>query len=231
MCLYSGGRVAGEVTLVSIDIYAQLVAADGTFDNDFVEDFLGRLSDLFEAAPEGRALDADGGLVGWSFVLMRCAVSACQVGPATMREREFYETVFELFPYGVRAERRDAPGIVRELSAFLDYLHREYGLDNARACKAVLDDNAVEDLGERLADVTRYSPAKYLAMYGPNPDHNLAMSWLWRRHDDDESRTVARRRLATQMKHQDKQENKAATRRKLRREHHKRRRKRRRKRK
>lgn len=152
------------------DIYQQLVGDDGTHDVALLNAYLDWLHRTFTDSPEGQAMADYGGIFGWAYILMRGVVLTCRVNPANIQPEHFYELVFKLFPQKVRVTADHAPHIVRELSAFLTFLHREFGLNNALACRDILDESATDDLRARMADVRRYSPAKYLAMMKSDDD-------------------------------------------------------------
>ncbi len=56
-------------------------------------------------------------------------------------------------PRKVSVEASKAEEIVIELRAFWRFLHREFGLENAAECLAVLDDDAIAKLRQKLSEL------------------------------------------------------------------------------
>lgn len=150
---------------LTFDIRGNLRRADGSFDLELVDKYLVELVELFMASSEGApVVRGEAEYAAWSFTAMRYGVTLHAVSPVTMQPEHFYSVLFETFPEEVVAQPQEAGNIVREMAAFMEFLHREYALENAEACRQVLDARAAEELHQRMDESERYSSGKFVAM-------------------------------------------------------------------
>ena len=138
----------------------------GESDQDKVEDYVDELLSQFAASPEAKPLlESEAGL-GWAGMMLDYSLNHLGVPPARMSLADFNEVLFDLFPRKVSTEAENAPAIVEELKAFWQFLHRQFGLDNARRIESSLNPAAAERLRKKLADPANYGMAKSMFMLG-----------------------------------------------------------------
>src|SRR6266568_3668035 len=128
---------------MSFNIHQKITDADGFPIEKVARKYQEQLIDLFVQSPEAQAVPDEGyELGGWANIFMDFGMDYLGTTPAKMSPREVQEILFDLFPRKLSSDPENAPGIIRELRAFWEFLQREFRLANAAACLKVLDDNA-----------------------------------------------------------------------------------------
>jgi hypothetical protein len=125
-----------------------------------------QLLQLFEESPEFQALLDEGIEPGWTGMLLDFGLDYLGVTPPQMTSASVREILFELFPRKVTADANEAPGVIRELHAFWEFLQREFHLQNASAILKVLDDSAARRLKEEMNNPANFGMAKSMMMMG-----------------------------------------------------------------
>jgi hypothetical protein len=125
-----------------------------------------QLLQLFEESPEFQALLDEGIEPGWTSMLLDFGVDYLGVTPPQMTPASVREILFEIFPRKVTADANEAPGVIRELHAFWEFLQREFHLQNAPAILKVLNDSAVRRLKEGMNNPANFGIAKSMMMMG-----------------------------------------------------------------
>ena len=120
----------------------------------------------FEESPEFQALLDEGIEPGWTSMLLDFGIDYLAVTPPQMTPASLREILFELFPRKVTADAEEAPGVIRELHAFWEFLQREFHLENASAILKVLNDSAARRLKEEMNNPANFGMAKSLMMMG-----------------------------------------------------------------
>ena len=116
------------------------------------------LLDAFFTSPEGQALadeQMEHGQLLHHYALSYRGETLRTLGPDDVRY-----VLTELYPRKVQADPEEADDIVTELRALFRFLEREYGAENAAACRAALTDELRDELAEGLADPSRFGVAK-----------------------------------------------------------------------
>lgn len=121
---------------------------------------------LFEESPEAQTLRDEDIEPGWASMMIDFGLNYLAVTPAQMTADGLREILFDIFPRKVSAEADEAPGVIRELQAFWQFMQREFHLENAAACLKVLDDKAVRQLKRELSDPANFGIAKSFIMMG-----------------------------------------------------------------
>ena len=103
---------------------------------------------------------------GYVAIFLDYAFSYIGVPVPEMSEHDFNEILFGLFPRKVSTEPESATAIVAELRAFFTFLHREYGLANAKRFVTLLSSDAERRLRDALSDPSNYGMAKSIFMHG-----------------------------------------------------------------
>src|SRR5579871_2319312 len=148
------------------DIHQQLKDDQGKRDERRYGEYLDTLLQTFAESPEGRACCESHGRLAYVYPFLDYyfghignRLSAISVG-------DVHEVVFELFPRKLSTDPESAPEIVMELRAFWAFLGREFQMPQAAAIQALLDDAAILDLKNLLADPSTYGTAKSFVMMG-----------------------------------------------------------------
>jgi hypothetical protein len=84
------------------------------------------------------------------------------------------EVLFTYLPRKVMVDASDARAIVEECRAFFGFVAREFSHRPARACLRLLDDEAVDDLEEALADDDSFGMAKSFVMAGSEAGFDMS---------------------------------------------------------
>jgi hypothetical protein len=148
------------------DIHQQVYDEDGKHDEGKVGDYIDGLMQEFAASPEGKGLLDAGKDLGWVGMMMEYGLSHVGVTPAEMSLPDFNEIVFELFPRKVSTEAESAAEIIEQLTAFWQFVQRQYGLANAGKILQTLGPSATDRLYKLLADPSNYGMAKSFFMQG-----------------------------------------------------------------
>ena len=125
-----------------------------------------QLLHLFEESPEFQALLDEGIDPGWTSMFLDFGIDYLGVTPPQMTPASLREILFELIPRKVTADAEEAPGVIRELHAFWEFLQREFHLENASAILKVLNDSAARRLKEEMNNPANFGMAKSLMMMG-----------------------------------------------------------------
>lgn len=147
------------------DLVAELAAlreAGPDMDHEERADLEAELTRRFLASPEAEGL-AD--MEACSFV-MDLAATHHDETIATLQPSGLRTLLFQTVPAKVSVRAADAGEIIAECRAFYAFLKREFGLAQADACLALLDDKAVAKLEAGLSDESNFSPAKAFVMAG-----------------------------------------------------------------
>ncbi len=136
--------------------------ADEAFD-----DFQHALIDRFLDSPEGEGLlDADSGAGFWSAQLLDYGYRYLGVTVARMSAADVREVVTELFPRKISLEEpEDADDAIPELTAFWEYLGREFKLRRAGAVIKFLRKVAPR-FRDMMFDPANFGMAKSIVMQG-----------------------------------------------------------------
>jgi hypothetical protein len=148
------------------DIHQSVWNRSGELDERKLGKFIDGLMREFAASPEAKPLLDSGADVGYAGMMLEYSLNYLGVTPDRMSLPDFNEVVFDLFPRKVSTEPESARETIEELRAFWQFVHRQYGLDNAAKILATLDDKAVTLLHEKLADPSNYGMAKSFVMQG-----------------------------------------------------------------
>lgn len=138
----------------------------GEWDQEKVEKYVDGLMEQFAASPEAKPLLESGVGVGWAATMLEFSLDHLGVPPSRMSLADFNEVLFDLFPRKLSTEAENASAIVDELKAFWRFVHRQFGLDNARRIESSLNAAAAERLRKKLADPANYGMAKSFFMLG-----------------------------------------------------------------
>src|SRR5437588_757409 len=125
-----------------------------------------QLLQLFEESPEFQALLDEGIEPGWTSMLLDFGIDYLGITPPQMTPASVREILFELFPRKVTADANEAPGVIRELHAFWEFLQREFDLQNASAILKVLNASAARRLKEEMNNPANFGMAKSMMMMG-----------------------------------------------------------------
>lgn len=140
---------------------------EGELDEETADVYERELTRLFMESPEGRALEAEGVELGSIASVIHYGLRYEDVPIADMTAEQFDIVLFEVIPRKVMVQPDEAGEIVREARAFWAYLGREYGLEHAAACAAVVTgDQAVTRLQRALTNPRSWGMAKSLMMEG-----------------------------------------------------------------
>lgn len=147
------------------DVIAALLelSEDGrVFDAKKREPLENELVRRFAASPEGQGLTEV-----WSCrSVMDLAANHLNATIATLSPSELREIVFDIIPRKVSIDASEARSIIEENRAFLAFLKREHGLEQADACLRVLGADAVKKLEAALSDPSKFGMAKSFVMQG-----------------------------------------------------------------
>lgn len=149
------------------DIHQQIENDCGDRDEERYADYSDGLVEAFAESAEGRAHAAAAGEVGgWAHLFLDYYFGYIGGDFPDITVRDAQEICFDLFPRKVSTEPESAAEIMTELRAFWAFLGREFRLPQADAMQALLDDDAVLKLKNRLADPGNYGMAKSFVMMG-----------------------------------------------------------------
>jgi hypothetical protein len=123
----------------------------------------------FAASPEAKALTD----VQSCHLVMDFAADYFGVTIATLAPAELREIVFDIIPRKVAIDASAASSIVEETRALYAFLEREFGLEQAGACRRVLGGDAVKKLEAALSDQSKFGMAKSLFMGGREAGFDL----------------------------------------------------------
>lgn len=134
-------------------------ASDGEPDWDEHAALTSSLVKNYETSPERPTNETT---FGAASLIMEFAFNYCGCTIATMTPLELEEIVFSIIPRKVMIQPSDAADVIADSRAFLGFLQRAYGLQNASECLKVLDDTAIERLANALDDSSLFGMGKSL---------------------------------------------------------------------
>jgi hypothetical protein len=155
------------------DIHQAIHDQYGESDEVHAQNYIEGLMTEFAQSSEAQSILETYGDIGWPAMMMEYAINHIGCTPPEMTLRDFNEVLFELFPRKVSVEADQAGPIITELRAFWSFVARQYGLDNAQAILAALDDHAVSRLQKKLADPANFGMAKSFFMLGSNAGFDM----------------------------------------------------------
>lgn len=142
-------------------------------DEQLVQQYIGGLMEEFAAAPEAQPILQEYGDISWAGMMMEYAFNYLGTSIPKMSLADFNEVVFDLFPRKVSTPAESAPAIIAELQAFWSFLHRQYGLANARRILDSLTEDAARRLEQKLADPRNFGMAKSFVMQGVQAGYDM----------------------------------------------------------
>ncbi len=151
---------------MAFNIQQQVFDRDGMLLEKKASLYQDQLVQLFEQSPEGQALWNEGLEPGWASMMLEFGMHYLSVTPPQMSPDDLRTILFDLFPRKVSASADEAPDIIRELQAFWQFLQREFHLENAAACLAVLDEKAARRLRKEMSDPANFGIAKSFVTMG-----------------------------------------------------------------
>ena len=151
---------------MAFDINQKVFDRNGELDEKKARQYQDQLLQLFDESPEAQALLDEGIEPGWTSMMIEFGFNYLGVTPAQMTADNLREILFDIFPRKVSAEADEAPGVIRELQAFWQFMQREFHLANAAANLKVLDDKAVRQLKREMNDPANFGIAKSFIMMG-----------------------------------------------------------------
>jgi hypothetical protein len=141
---------------------------DGYLDLDRLAPLQDDLMALLATAPEAEDID-----IGFCRLVLDLAADYGNATVASLRPRTLDELLFETIPRKVSIGPSAAGEIIAATRGLLRFLGREFGLVNAGACLAVLDDDAVPRLEAYLSDRSMFGMAKSMFMGGGATGHGV----------------------------------------------------------
>jgi hypothetical protein len=158
---------AGSDATGAFDIRGEKRNEEGRIDEAWAEEFEGEVLDHFAKSPEASGINAN-----WIGSVLHFASSYLDVSLGRIGAAELREILFELFPRKMSCEPESAGEIVTELRAFWTWAKREFELETADECLAVLRPGAEHALQRELADTGRFGMAKsmFIAAKGTGYD-------------------------------------------------------------
>jgi hypothetical protein len=144
----------------------QSIYKGGEIDERRVGQYIDGLMEEFSNSAEAQPIMEQYGDVSWAAMMMEYAFRYLGVNMPKMSPVDFNEVVFELFPRKVSVEAEAAPQVVAELRAFWSFLHRQYGLANAKQILDTLTDDVAGRLRKELSDPANFGMAKSFVMLG-----------------------------------------------------------------
>lgn len=148
------------------DAKAPIFNEDGEIDEGACHAYLDGLMSAFEASPEGQALLASHGYLGWVAMMGDFATGYRGAAPLEMTLADFREVLWELFPRKVSCPPTDAPEIIAALSAFWTFADRAFLAPHAKAILKELSDGATDRMKRELANPQNFGMAKALFSHG-----------------------------------------------------------------
>jgi len=134
-------------------------ASDGEPDWDEHSALTSALIKNYDASPESPSHDIT---CGAASLIMEFAFNYCGCTIATMTPSDLQEIVFSIIPRKVMIQPSDAADVIADSRAFLGFLQRAYGLQQASECLKMLDDTAIERLANALGDTSLFGMGKSL---------------------------------------------------------------------
>jgi len=151
---------------MAFDIHQKVFDRNGELDEKKARQYQDQLLQLFDESSEAQALVDEDIQPGWVSMMIEFGFNYLGVTPAQMTADNLREILFDIFPRKVSAEADEAPGVIRELQAFWQFMQREFHLANAAANLKVLDDKAVRQLKREMNDPANFGIAKSFIMMG-----------------------------------------------------------------
>ncbi len=120
---------------MTFDIYAKLINEYGDLEEQTADRYKEELIALFESSPEGCPLTGIDGYGQWVEPFLHYAIGYEGITPPEMDQNSVRNILLGLFPRKVLTEPEEASNIVKELTAFWQFLGREFRLGNAQDCE------------------------------------------------------------------------------------------------
>lgn len=143
------------------DLIAELLLLERTStdapDWDRHDVITSKLLERYLASAEGKAGDIE---FGSASLIMSMAFNYCACTIASITPLALEEILFSIIPRKVMIQSEDAADVINDCRAFLQFLIREYNLERAKACLAVVDDDAVNKLAYALDDPVNFGIGK-----------------------------------------------------------------------
>ncbi len=146
------------------DIHQSVMGNDGDFDQECVANYIDGLAAEFEASPEAHPIVERYGRCEWTAMMLEFYLNYVGDSVPDMTLHDFEVVVFDLFPAKVSTSADSAQAIVDEVKAFWHFVHRQYGLNNARRIANSITTATAIDLGRALADPGNFGMAKTMIM-------------------------------------------------------------------
>jgi hypothetical protein len=156
---------------MAFPIEVKLFDQHGEYDDAAAERSHNAVIELFRQSPEFEALPDS---VNAVFLLLVYAGRHFGESVTTISASDLNEVLFDLIPRKVLLDREDAPVVIAELRAFWTWLDREFALPNAPACRAVLDDDAADELAAALVNRSNFGMAKQLMVLGQESGFDIS---------------------------------------------------------
>ena len=135
------------------DIHDRLVDDEGYVDEDAVERYQREVLRLFRASPEARALRQEGVRLEWTELMLEFALNDLNLTLPRIDDDDLLTILLEYFPGKTLMEVQDIGTVLVELRAFWEFVKREYGLRNARACLRVLNRRTTQRMALAIGGV------------------------------------------------------------------------------
>ncbi len=155
-------RPVSESVAGVFDVRAQKLDEDGEIDEDWAAEFEDELLKRFSKSPEAKELpDGD-----WMSLILQYGVGYLNQPLARIGAAELREILFEIFPRKVSCEPQAATTVINEVRAFWSWTKREFQLETADECLAMLYPGVEKKLERELANTDKFGMAKSVLMGG-----------------------------------------------------------------
>jgi hypothetical protein len=151
---------------MTFDVHQSLFDAKGEIDEAAAKIYESELMTRFAESHEARALIARTGGVVWARIMMQLARTHLGATVPTMEQEDLSFILLDTFPEKISCDPEDAEEIVTELRAFWTFVGREFGLENAVHCAAMLDGDLVDAMASALGNPENFGLAKAFVMAG-----------------------------------------------------------------
>jgi len=158
----------GKDATGAFDIRGEKRDDEGRLDEAWAAEFEREVLDRFAKSPE-----ADGMTVSWTGSVLHFGSSYLDASLGQIGAAELREILFEVFPRKMSCEPESAGEIVTELRAFWTWARREFQLETAEECLAVLRPGAEQALRRELADTGKFGMAKSMFMAASSSGYDV----------------------------------------------------------
>jgi hypothetical protein len=145
---------------MAFDIHAPVLDAHGDIDDAAAETQEKELLVRFAASAEAAPFLERGDAVGFASKMLFFARFYQDVTVTTMSAGDLAAVLLDDFPGEMLCQPEDAPEIMAQVRAFWSYVKREFGLPNADACLAVLDEGMALALAHELRNPDKFRGSK-----------------------------------------------------------------------